>query len=389
MYLIPLVSTLLSSIISGSMVARFIGHRGCAITSVILLFSAFLSSLAIWYEVTLAGCEVFISLFGTWFSVGSFNVDWSVYIDLYTAHMFLTVTSVSCAVHYYALVYMRADPHLNLFMSYLSLFTFFMLVLVSSDNLLMMLVGWEGYKHHSLNGIISLQNIYVAWFFSKKPANSRLGPHSPLFKQIITGALLGDGWLESRRLGTRLGISFKNEYKDVANWYQLFFYGLGYHNEIQINEPLSRIHKNTKKTGVYYQLRTFSFQTLNRYYDQWYKTQSGNKYRKTVPQDVGNYLTPLALALWIMGDGSGMRDGSFKLSSHGFTKPENEFLAYILLEKYNIKATVHRDRTYYHLYIWKESIPRLKALTSPFMLPSCEYKWRHVKQSSYRIFKSN
>jgi NADH:ubiquinone oxidoreductase subunit 5 (subunit L)/multisubunit Na+/H+ antiporter MnhA subunit len=58
--------------------------------------------------------------------------------------MLVTVTGVSFAVHLYAVVYMRSDPHLNLFMSYLSLFTFFMLVLVTADNLVLMLVGWEG-----------------------------------------------------------------------------------------------------------------------------------------------------------------------------------------------------------------------------------------------------
>jgi NADH-ubiquinone oxidoreductase chain 5 len=55
--------------------------------------------------------------------------------------MLFTVTSVSLAVHLFAAVYMRADPHFTLFMSYLSLFTFFMLVLVTGDNLMVMLVG--------------------------------------------------------------------------------------------------------------------------------------------------------------------------------------------------------------------------------------------------------
>ena len=72
------------------------------------------------------------------------DVNWSFNIDLLTAHMFLTVTGVSFAVHLYAIVYMRTDPSLNLFLSYLSLFTGFMLVLVAADNLMLMLVGWEG-----------------------------------------------------------------------------------------------------------------------------------------------------------------------------------------------------------------------------------------------------
>lgn len=55
--------------------------------------------------------------------------------------MFLTVAGVSFAVHLYAIVYMRSDPSLSLFLSYLSMFTGFMLVLVAADNLLVMLVG--------------------------------------------------------------------------------------------------------------------------------------------------------------------------------------------------------------------------------------------------------
>jgi proton-translocating NADH-quinone oxidoreductase chain L len=167
MFLFPLVSTFLSSVISGSMIARTIGHRGSAVVSIICLFVAFISSSLIWYEVALGSCEVYINLFGDWFTVGSFNVTWAVYIDLYTAHMLLTVTSVSCAVHCYAVVYMRSDPHLNLFMSYLSLFTFFMVVLVCSENLVMMLVGWEGigvcsylligYWSHRLSAVKSAQ----------------------------------------------------------------------------------------------------------------------------------------------------------------------------------------------------------------------------------------
>jgi proton-translocating NADH-quinone oxidoreductase chain L len=144
MYLLPLVSTLFSGIFSGSMLARYYGQRGSAIINVLCLFVAFISSLIMWYEVVFASCEVFVDLFGTWFTVGSFNVYWALYFDLTTVHLLLTVTSVSFAVHCYALVYMKADPHLNLFMCYLSLFTFFMCVLVTGQDLILMLVGWEG-----------------------------------------------------------------------------------------------------------------------------------------------------------------------------------------------------------------------------------------------------
>jgi len=58
--------------------------------------------------------------------------------------MFIVVALVSSCVHIYSSVYMYADPYLTRFMSYLSLFTFFMLLLVSSSNLLVLFLGWEG-----------------------------------------------------------------------------------------------------------------------------------------------------------------------------------------------------------------------------------------------------
>ena len=141
MFILPLVSTLFSGVFSGSMLSRYYGQRGSGVINVLCLFVAFISSLLMWYEVVFAGCEVYVDLFGSWFTVGSMNVYWSVYIDLLSVHLLLTVTSVSFAVHCYALVYMKSDPHLNLFMSYLSLFTFFMCVLVTGQDLIMMLVG--------------------------------------------------------------------------------------------------------------------------------------------------------------------------------------------------------------------------------------------------------
>ena len=144
MYLMPLISCFLSSVFCGSMIARSLGHRGSIVLSIFCLAISFLSSSVIWYEVVFGACPVKVDVFGEWFGAGTFNVSWILNIDLYAAHMLFTVTSVSLAVHCYAVVYMRADPHLNLFMSYLSFFTFFMLVLVTGESLVLMLVGWEG-----------------------------------------------------------------------------------------------------------------------------------------------------------------------------------------------------------------------------------------------------
>ena len=79
-----------------------------------------------------------------WITSGNFIVDWSIRLDTLTAVMFIVVTTVSACVHLYSIGYMEEDPSKIRFMGHLSLFTFFMLVLVSSNNLLQMFFGWEG-----------------------------------------------------------------------------------------------------------------------------------------------------------------------------------------------------------------------------------------------------
>lgn len=69
-----------------------------------------------------------------------------------------------------------------------------------------------------------------------------------------------------------------------------------------------------------------------------------------------------------MSDGSGMRDGGFKLSSHSFTKEDNEYLCYLLFELYGIEANVLHERdNLYYIYIFKRSVPKLYVLTKPFL----------------------
>ena len=181
MYLIPLLSTLMSSVFAGTMVARFLGHRGIAVFSILSLVIAFVSSAIIWVEVVLGSCEVWLDLGGVWFEVGSVQVSWSLYYDLLTAHMLFTVTSVSLAVHLFAVVYMRSDPHLTLFMSYLSLFTFFMLVLVTGDNLVMMLVGWEG---------IGVCSYLLIGYWSHRLAAVKSAQKAILVNRVSDGMLL-------------------------------------------------------------------------------------------------------------------------------------------------------------------------------------------------------
>ena len=79
-----------------------------------------------------------------WITSGTFIVNWALRIDSLTTTMLIVVTSVSACVHLYSIGYMNTDKSISRFMGYLSLFTFFMLMLVTSNNLLQMFFGWEG-----------------------------------------------------------------------------------------------------------------------------------------------------------------------------------------------------------------------------------------------------
>lgn len=381
MFLLSVFFPLLGGLINVSPVARLIGHRGSTIVAITCMVVAFTSSVVVYYEVVFMGCAVSVDVFGTWFSVGSFNAGWNFNFDILTANMLFTVTGVSMAVHLYACDYMRQDPHLNLFLGYLSFFTGFMCVLVAADNLLVMLVGWEGKHTQCPNGELYASALYTNTrnFYTKRiPADKRCGLHSSLFKQLLTGFMLGDGWLEKHGKGVRMGISLTEQFADVALFYLVLLNVMGYTDRVELGIPLTRKQKDCKP---YYQLKTFTFSNLVPYFNVWYK-QVGIRNVKMLPdkQSLYEQLTPFALAVWVMGDGSGMRDGGFKLASHSFTQEENLIICNVLKERFGLIATIHYDKKLSYVYIWKRSVPMLFTLVKPYLLPSCVYKFRHVKQ---------
>ena len=120
---------LLGSIISGFF-GKYIGSRSSEIiTSLFVFISAFLSFI-IFYKVLNQDYTNNLNIF-TWINSGTLNVSWSIDIDALSSVMLVVVTLVSSLVHIYSIGYMSDDPHKQRFMSYLSLFTFSMLMLVT------------------------------------------------------------------------------------------------------------------------------------------------------------------------------------------------------------------------------------------------------------------
>jgi NADH-ubiquinone oxidoreductase chain 5 len=142
MYLSIIFLPLLGSIISGFF-GRKIGVKGAQIiTCVAVITTAFLSMTA-FIEVGINNIPVSISLF-KWIDSESLNIHWAFNFDSLTISMLIPVLIVSSVVHIYSIGYMSSDPHNQRFFSYLSLFTFMMIILVTANNFLLMFVGWEG-----------------------------------------------------------------------------------------------------------------------------------------------------------------------------------------------------------------------------------------------------
>ena len=142
MYLLVIFFPLLGSLITG-VFGRFLGRQGSIILTTSCLFLSFLISLLIFYEVGLSNSICIIKL-EKWFDVGLLNTSWGFLFDSLTSMMLIIVTLISFLVHLYSINYMEADPHISRFMCYLSLFTVFMLFLVTADNFIQMFLGWEG-----------------------------------------------------------------------------------------------------------------------------------------------------------------------------------------------------------------------------------------------------
>ena len=153
---------LIASIISGFF-GKYIGDRNSEIiTSLLVSISAILSTF-IFYEVIFNQYQSNV-IIAKWINSGSLNVNWSIKIDTLSAIMLVVVTYVSSLVHIYSIGYMSHDPHKQRFMAYLSLFTFAMLMLVTSDNFIQLFFGWEGV------GLCSY--FLIGFWFKKDSANS-------------------------------------------------------------------------------------------------------------------------------------------------------------------------------------------------------------------------
>ncbi|QQG35318.1 MAG: NADH-quinone oxidoreductase subunit L [Micavibrio aeruginosavorus] len=137
-----------------------ITDKGCQFATCAAVIVAAFVSCVLFFDVALAGHPRVVPL-ANWIVSGDFSAGWTLRIDQLTVVMMCVINIVSACVHVYSVGYMSHDPAKGRFMSYLALFTFAMLMLVTSDNLLQLFFGWEG---------VGLASYLLIGFWNHKPS---------------------------------------------------------------------------------------------------------------------------------------------------------------------------------------------------------------------------
>jgi ubiquinol-cytochrome c reductase cytochrome b subunit len=209
-------------------------------------------------------------------------------------------------------------------------------------------------------------------------ANYRIGPHNLEILSIIYGTLLGDSHAERRVNGNGTRFSFYQEANHAE--YLLWLYGK-FANQGYCNPITPKIQTRLSKGGKLrntIRFHTFTYSSFNYVHEDWYLNGA-----KIVPCNIENYLTPLALAVWIMDDGSRAGSG-LKLSTNSFTFEDTTRLVIILNKLYGIKSSVQSagHLNQYIIYIWSESMLKLRQLVKPYMVSSMFYKLGDISSTS-------
>lgn len=190
------------------------------------------------------------------------------------------------------------------------------------------------------------------------------------FDEIVYGLMLGDG--NMRMNGNHALLSIQQTHSEIVK----ILWAICYKLKLVIN-PIKTLNRNNWKTIYYFQTLTMPYFT--KLYNIWYDKEG----IKVLPNNIRLLLSPLALAYWIMGDGSfdkyGRGLGRVSLHTENFTLTEVELLQRILLSKYSIKSSLYKGQNKdpmrgYIIRIPARSLKTLQELCKPHMRPSLMYK---------------
>lgn len=185
-------------------------------------------------------------------------------------------------------------------------------------------------------------------------------------RELLVGLILGDGHLETQNGRTyRLKVEHSIKQKDYADWlYQNF-------REWVNQTPKARVKDSFGKRITSYGFTTYTTGSLRFYAQQFY---FGKK--KVIPAGIEKLLTPQALAIWFMDDGSWKSDHhkTYIIHSLGYSRNELILIIEALKKKFGINAGTHKQYDKWRIYIYSDSAEKFKKLIAPYVVPSMKYK---------------
>ena len=232
---------------------------------------------------------------------------------------------------------------------------------------------------NKINPVLGLANInnglnvnFVRSFHTKVRASKRIGPHNEDVLSVIVGYLLGDCYGNRRSVeGTRFAFKQSIVHKEYLFWLYNFFYTRGYCSKLEPRKYTRKLKSGFKIKQHYgYEFYTFTFRSFNWIYEMFY-----HKGKKRINTKIEKYLTPLALAIWIMDDG-GWANPGVRISTYNFDEKEIKYLVLLLKNLYDLDCTIQllKNGTQSCIYIKKESVAKLVKIVLPFMHTSMYHK---------------
>ena len=228
-----------------------------------------------------------------------------------------------------------------------------------------------------------IQDKFSSYFSkSRTKALYRIGPHNKEVLSIIICGMLGDWWADQIKGQTSPSVRFNIEQgiTNVAYIHSLtlYFYKLGYCSNITpyLVKKSDKGSPTELVDRFNYRLTLYTFTSLLWIYDSFYKDINGKKI-KVIPSWIGEYITPVGLAHWIMQDGSRQAKQGINITTNSFTFKDCTFLCNILKNKYNLKCTVVKTgfADQWRISIWKESMTDLVAIVKPYIIDEMKYKF--------------
>jgi hypothetical protein len=181
-------------------------------------------------------------------------------------------------------------------------------------------------------------------------------------RAVLVGTLLGDGCLAQHGRHHRLHIKHKLAHRSLVEFkYRMFRDFIS----MRLHEFDQRLGSN-RHPCVQFATRT------NPVFTKWHSYFYENG-KKTVPNDIARYLSPMALAVWIMDDGAADYAG-VTLQTHGFREGEVALLSRVLEEKFTLTANLRRNKGNWLVYIRASSVAHMQDVVRPHMLPEFCYK---------------